>query len=172
MLRCGVFVTFTWRVCTNARRQDRRSQSQRLARQHGLDRRAPTASADACQSKIRAPWSTPPLRVLSITRQPSPIPSLVYPWVSCPDVPAEALDPRRTWADPRAYDAQARHLAELFATNIQKLGSSASSDVTAAGPSWHRLRVELRTASGSPSELLMFFGGTAPLDRGALSRLG
>ena len=31
--------------------------------------------------------------------------------VSCPDVPSEVLDPRRTWADPEAYDQQAKKLA-------------------------------------------------------------
>jgi phosphoenolpyruvate carboxykinase (ATP) len=30
----------------------------------------------------------------------------------CPGVPAEPLDPRSTWSDPAAYDAQARMLAE------------------------------------------------------------
>src|SRR5690606_18387302 len=33
---------------------------------------------------------------------------------SCPDVPVEVMDPRGTWTDPEAYDAQARKLAAMF----------------------------------------------------------
>src|SRR5512139_3463671 len=32
----------------------------------------------------------------------------------CPGVPAEVLNPRKTWSDPLAYDAQARRLAGMF----------------------------------------------------------
>jgi len=53
---------------------------------------------------------------------------------SCPNVPAEVLDPRRTWSDPKAYDAQAQRLAGLFAANVRKLGDAIPDDVRAAGP--------------------------------------
>ena len=33
-------------------------------------------------------------------------------------VPPEVLDPRRTWADPAAYDAQAAKLADMFVKNF------------------------------------------------------
>jgi phosphoenolpyruvate carboxykinase (ATP) len=39
--------------------------------------------------------------------------------MSCPGVPAELLDPRQTWADPAAYDAQAEHLNALFVDKRQ-----------------------------------------------------
>ena len=52
----------------------------------------------------------------------------------CPDVPPDVLDPRNTWADPKAYDAQARELAGRFAANFRAFASSVSEDVQAAGP--------------------------------------
>lgn len=42
-----------------------------------------------------------------------PIFGLAMP-VSCPGVPDELLDPRRTWADPLAYDVKAEALQALF----------------------------------------------------------
>lgn len=50
-----------------------------------------------------------------------------------PDVPDEVLDPRKTWADPADYDAQAKKLAEMFRTNFAKFGGE-SEAITAAGP--------------------------------------
>ena len=46
--------------------------------------------------------------------------------VSCPDVPAEILNPRNAWADKQAYDRQAADLAARFEANFQKFGASAS----------------------------------------------
>jgi phosphoenolpyruvate carboxykinase (ATP) len=53
---------------------------------------------------------------------------------SVPDVPSEVLRPRGTWADPAAYDAKARELAEMFATNFASYGDGVSESVRAAGP--------------------------------------
>ncbi|MDN5862626.1 MAG: phosphoenolpyruvate carboxykinase (ATP), partial [Salinisphaera sp.] len=41
---------------------------------------------------------------------------------SCPGVPAEILDPRKTWADPEAYDAQAEKLRTMFRENFAEKG--------------------------------------------------
>jgi len=53
---------------------------------------------------------------------------------SCPGVPAEVLQPRRTWQDPRAYDRQARDLARMFAENFETYASGVDAAVGDAGP--------------------------------------
>ena len=49
-------------------------------------------------------------------------------------VPSEVMTPRRTWADPAAYDAQAKKLAAMFAKNFEQFASSVSDGVRGAGP--------------------------------------
>jgi phosphoenolpyruvate carboxykinase (ATP) len=53
---------------------------------------------------------------------------------ACPNVPNEILDPRDTWADKEAYDAQARKLAAMFADNFRDFAAGAPPEVRAAGP--------------------------------------
>jgi phosphoenolpyruvate carboxykinase (ATP) len=53
---------------------------------------------------------------------------------SVPGVPAEVLDPRRTWSDAAAYDEQARKLAAMFRENFEKFAGDTSEDVRSAGP--------------------------------------
>jgi phosphoenolpyruvate carboxykinase (ATP) len=53
---------------------------------------------------------------------------------SCPDVPAEVLKPRATWADGAAYDAQAAKLARMFVENFKTFKPGVSAEVLAAGP--------------------------------------
>ncbi len=54
--------------------------------------------------------------------------------VSCPDVPADVLKPRATWADPAAYDAQAAKLAKMFVDNFKSFEADVTPEVRAAGP--------------------------------------
>jgi len=51
-----------------------------------------------------------------------------------PGVPGEVMNPRGTWADGAAYDAQAKRLAEMFRQNIEKFGDQVDPRVKAAGP--------------------------------------
>ncbi|RFS24587.1 phosphoenolpyruvate carboxykinase (ATP) [Chitinophaga silvatica] len=53
---------------------------------------------------------------------------------SCPDVPAEILNPRNTWADKAAYDVKVRVLAEKFITNFEKYSEAADKEILAAAP--------------------------------------
>ena len=53
---------------------------------------------------------------------------------SVPDVPADVLDPRGTWSDKAAYDAQAAKLARMFVENFKTNFSDAEAKVAAAGP--------------------------------------
>ena len=68
-----------------------------------------------------------------VPTRPDPIFGVGVP-TSCPGVPADVLDPRRTWSEPNAYDAQARRLAGLFAANVRNFGDSIPEDVRLAGP--------------------------------------
>jgi phosphoenolpyruvate carboxykinase (ATP) len=54
--------------------------------------------------------------------------------VSCPDVPADILQPRNTWSDKEAYDHQARDLARRFNENFKKYESGVSDAVCTVAP--------------------------------------
>ena len=58
--------------------------------------------------------------------------------LSCPDVPAELLNPRNAWKDAHAYDQQAMMLAEKFEKNFAKF--EAPVGVREAGPAARKLR--------------------------------
>ncbi|MBI5576378.1 MAG: phosphoenolpyruvate carboxykinase (ATP) [Deltaproteobacteria bacterium] len=51
----------------------------------------------------------------------------------CPGVPKEVLNPRDTWKDPKAYDAQASKLGKMFEENFARFAGDVSPEVRAAG---------------------------------------
>ena len=52
--------------------------------------------------------------------------------VSIPGVADEYINPKASWGDDAAYEAQAQKLATLFKDNIAKF--DVSNDIVAAGP--------------------------------------
>jgi phosphoenolpyruvate carboxykinase (ATP) len=53
---------------------------------------------------------------------------------NCPGVPADVLDPRSTWSDKAAYDAQASKLAAMFVENFRTFEADVDPAVIEAGP--------------------------------------
>ena len=53
---------------------------------------------------------------------------------SVPGVPDKLLDPRSTWADPDAYDKQAKKLAAMFINNQRGRFPDMAPEIVAAGP--------------------------------------
>ncbi|MFL5342097.1 MAG: phosphoenolpyruvate carboxykinase (ATP) [Gemmataceae bacterium] len=64
---------------------------------------------------------------------PDPVFGLRVPH-ECPDVPVEVLQPRKTWPNPAAYDAQARKLATLFREKFAAFADKTTDAVRNAGP--------------------------------------
>jgi phosphoenolpyruvate carboxykinase (ATP) len=54
--------------------------------------------------------------------------------VAAPGVEESLLQPRLTWADPRAYDRKARELAQMFVDNFSAKHADAPAEVAAAAP--------------------------------------
>lgn len=57
-------------------------------------------------------------------------------WIpeSCPGVPAEVLDPRKTWADQAAYEKQAKDLIARFVKNFEQFKDTVTQEIYLAGP--------------------------------------
>jgi phosphoenolpyruvate carboxykinase (ATP) len=71
-------------------------------------------------------------RLDDVATRTHPVFGLAMPQ-SVPGVPSDVLDPRGTWSDPAAYDAQAKKLAGMFRTNFEKFGS-VPAEIRNAGP--------------------------------------
>jgi phosphoenolpyruvate carboxykinase (ATP) len=51
-----------------------------------------------------------------------------------PNVPAEILTPRNTWADKGAYDKKANELAAAFVKNFGQYADFANDEILSAAP--------------------------------------
>jgi phosphoenolpyruvate carboxykinase (ATP) len=71
--------------------------------------------------------------LLNVSYNVDPVFGLAVPSI-CPGVPNDVLNPRNTWADHAAYDAQAQKLAHMFAENFKLFEADVSDEVRAAGP--------------------------------------
>jgi phosphoenolpyruvate carboxykinase (ATP) len=69
----------------------------------------------------------------NVATETDPIFGLEVP-VECPGVPTDVLNPRLTWPDSSAYDAQAKKLAGLFQDNFVKYADDMAEAVRSAGP--------------------------------------
>ena len=52
----------------------------------------------------------------------------------CPDVPADILNPRKTWKDKEGFDATTNKLATSFIKNFEQYASAANEEILAAAP--------------------------------------
>ena len=68
-----------------------------------------------------------------VTYEEHPVFGLMMPQ-SCPEVPAEILNPRNTWSDQQAYDLKAAELAQAFVKNFAQFAESASEEILSAAP--------------------------------------
>ncbi|MCS6968190.1 MAG: phosphoenolpyruvate carboxykinase (ATP) [Cytophagales bacterium] len=90
-------------------------------------------------SRIKLPY-TRAMITAAINGQLDKAPTEMHPVfglqmiASCPNVPDYLLNPRNTWADKDAYDAQAQHLAQMFVHNFEKFTDLASEEILSAAP--------------------------------------
>jgi phosphoenolpyruvate carboxykinase (ATP) len=53
---------------------------------------------------------------------------------TCPEVPAEILNPRNTWTNKEDYDKKAKELAAQFIKNFEKYAAGVNAEILAAAP--------------------------------------
>jgi phosphoenolpyruvate carboxykinase (ATP) len=53
---------------------------------------------------------------------------------TCPNVPAEILNPRNTWKSKEEYDAKANELAAAFNKNFEKFAAKSEKEILDAAP--------------------------------------
>jgi phosphoenolpyruvate carboxykinase (ATP) len=69
----------------------------------------------------------------NVTFETHPVFGYAMP-TACPNVPVELLNPRNTWSDKSAYDAQANKLANMFVKNFEQFANGVSEEILSAAP--------------------------------------
>ncbi|MFM8319616.1 MAG: phosphoenolpyruvate carboxykinase (ATP), partial [Chloroflexota bacterium] len=98
-----------------------------------------TGGAFGAGSRIKLPFTRAMIRA-ALTGALDNVPTRVDPFFCVavpehvPGVPDEVLTPRATWADPEAYDRQARLLVQKFQDNFRQFEAQVSREVAASGP--------------------------------------
>jgi phosphoenolpyruvate carboxykinase (ATP) len=98
-----------------------------------------TGGAFGTGSRMSLPYTRAMVRAIldgtlaKVPSNPDPVFGVHVP-ESCPDVPSEILQPKNTWADKDAYDAQARKLAGMFAENFNQFDADTTKEVRESGP--------------------------------------
>lgn len=69
----------------------------------------------------------------NVSYEAHPVFGMMMP-TECPDVPAEILNPRNTWADKDAYDTKANDLAKQFVKNFEKYADGVGEEILSAAP--------------------------------------
>jgi phosphoenolpyruvate carboxykinase (ATP) len=150
------------RVRQDARRAHRQARRQCLAAQHRLDRRPYGVGSRFKLSYTRAMVTA--ILNGSLAKAPSrPTRSSACPPSAVPGVPNDVLNPRNTWKDGAAYDAQAKKLAKLFRENdakfempdaVRKAGPAREKNVAASSTANPRSFNPFPSPSGSNTKHL------------------
>jgi phosphoenolpyruvate carboxykinase (ATP) len=69
----------------------------------------------------------------AVSYEAHPVFGMMMP-TSCPNVPAELLNPKNTWEDKNAYDEKATKLAKQFISNFEKYADGVDAEILAAAP--------------------------------------
>ena len=134
LLRRAVPAAAPGRVCQDAGRANRQARRQGLAGEHRLDRRPLrhrySNELGLTRAMLRAALSG---ELDKVKFSKDPVFGFEVP-TKVPEVPAEVLSPRGTWADPAAYDAQAKRLVAMFRENFEQYRKEVPAPVAGAGP--------------------------------------
>ena len=98
-----------------------------------------TGGPSGVGSRIRIPYTRAMLNAAlegvldDVEYVEDPIFNLMVP-TEVPGVPSELLQPRLTWEDKDAFDAQARKLAGMFIDNFEQYSDGVADGVVESGP--------------------------------------
>ncbi len=116
--------------------------SEKIARHHSqvwLVNTGWTGGPYGVGSRIDIPYTRAMVRA-ALSGELASVPTRMDPFFGLPvpehvpGVPDEVLNPRLTWADPEAYDRQARLLVSKFQDNFTQFASQVPEAVVASGP--------------------------------------